>query len=155
MTWNWSIISSIARAWPHFEIIWQISERAIPWCWFWGGGYYQLDCPFCRHRCQKCNKMTIRKASVENFLQAVQRNRARMLVNVDSRRCFNLKINNIPFKLQVDAGSDITKVSARKWRKPRNLRLDAVRSKVSSASGDLIFKMCYSTDHNINLVGFD
>ncbi|XP_055522952.1 uncharacterized protein K02A2.6-like [Wyeomyia smithii] len=123
-------------------------------CWACGGMHYNKDCGFRDHKCHKCGKHGHKEGYCACFSSAkYSANRANSrdskkkkwesstkTITVQKvsqgRRFVNLRINNVPLRLQLDTGSDITIISYRSWVKLGRPKTAAAVCSAKTASGD-------------------
>ncbi|VUZ45335.1 unnamed protein product [Hymenolepis diminuta] len=98
-----------------------------PKCRFCGDFHFHRDCPFYKHRCQDCNTYGHRKGFCHSSQRRPYTDHRRGRYQNQHRQAHG-----------VDAGSNITIVSAEAWKSLGSTKLDKVHFKVSSASSDAV-----------------
>lgn len=99
-------------------------------CWACGRMHFIKECEFCDHKCRECGKIGHRegycncfasKSSADGKASAKKKQRqqsTRMVVvnKVDEgRKYVGVRINNVPLRLQLDTGSEVSIIAHRSW----------------------------------------
>lgn len=156
-------------------------------CWRCGSMHFPSECDYTDRKCHKCNK-TGHKAGYcacaekqKKFQESKfpKKKAASNVINVNSvstkskRKYVTVKLNDVPVKLQVDTGSDITIISRDSWFRIHNPTLSKSMLDAKDASKNQIQFLgefncslqfenssyegkCYVSENNgINLLGID
>ncbi|XP_053681613.1 uncharacterized protein K02A2.6-like [Sabethes cyaneus] len=123
-------------------------------CWACGGMHFHKDCHFRDHKCHQCGKQGHKEGYCKCFSSLKhsekptsnrdykQKKRASSTKTLtvqkisQGRKFVHLQINNVPLRLQLDTGSDITIISHRSWVKLGRPKTAAAVCSAKTASGD-------------------
>uniref|UniRef100_A0A182HMJ9 DUF7083 domain-containing protein n=1 Tax=Anopheles arabiensis TaxID=7173 RepID=A0A182HMJ9_ANOAR len=160
-------------------------------CWSCSAMHFQKDCPSRNHKCKDCGKighsegycacftsMATTSASAQKAPWKKQYKRKQhqgqtskivTVKHVTQRRKFvSVHLNNIPHRLQIETGSDITIISHQAWKRIGSPAVKPATCNARTASGDplpLAAELecsitinnvtkqgkCFVTDPNVNL----
>ncbi|XP_055604782.1 uncharacterized protein K02A2.6-like [Uranotaenia lowii] len=108
-------------------------------CWSCGGMHFNKDCRFHDHKCQSCGKVGHHQQRCEEHEKKKRKTSTKTLAVHkvgDGRKFVDVNITNVPLRLQLDTGSDISILSHRSWVKLGKPKLCSVRCRAKTASGE-------------------
>ncbi|XP_065079965.1 uncharacterized protein K02A2.6-like, partial [Ochlerotatus camptorhynchus] len=138
-------------------------------CWSCGGMHYNKDCRFRDHRCNECGKYGHREGycayySLKSSNNAVNRSDNKKkrrqplskivaVRSIGQRRKFvEIQLNNVPLRLQLDTGSDISIISHRSWARIGRPKVKPAICSAKTASGEPL-ELVVELECNITLNG--
>ncbi|XP_040164729.1 uncharacterized protein K02A2.6-like [Anopheles arabiensis] len=151
-------------------------------CWSCSAMHFQKDCPSRNHKCKDCGKighsegycacftsMATTSASAQKAPWKKQYKRKQhqgqtskivTVKHVTQRRKFvSVHLNNIPHRLQIETGSDITIISHQAWKRIGSPAVKPATCNARTASGDplpLAAELeCSITINNVTKQGID
>ncbi|XP_062557273.1 uncharacterized protein K02A2.6-like [Armigeres subalbatus] len=128
-------------------------------CWSCGGMHFNKDCRFRDHRCNNCGRHGHREGYCACFSSKTSHTasnhpdkfnkrrhqpsaKAVSVRTIGNRRKFvELQINNVPLRLQLDTGSDISIISHQSWIKIGQPKAKSVECTARTASGEPLHLM--------------
>lgn len=140
-------------------------------CWSCGGMHYNKDCRFRDHRCNECGKHGHREGYCACFSTKSSSNSANRsdpkkkknkrqplskivtIRSIGQRRKFvDIEVNNVPLRLQLDTGSDISIISQRSWTRIGRPKAKPAVCSARTASGEPL-ELVAELECNITLNG--
>lgn len=147
-------------------------------CWSCGGMHFNKDCRFRDHKCRDCGKQGHREGYCSCFSskssssasnqknswkknKKKQREQSTKTVTVhnisEGRKFIDVKLNNVPLRLQLDTGADVSIISQRSWIKLGRPKVKPASCQARTASGaplDLVSELhCSITLNNVTKEG--